>query len=131
MISNGDMLHKTITDILLSSIGLPTLSRARKLVGEIEERTEVIIGLSRGSKLSEDGLAYVKSLVGENEHVRIIPVYVKEWPSNRPDPLIIIGGRLGGRYKFYGIPTEILASAFLTAIAAAGGAWRPKSCRGF
>ena len=130
MASNGDMLGGAITDILLSSLGIPTLSKARKLIGKIEERTEVIVALRKGSKVSEEGLAFIKRLIGENEHVKVIPVYAKDWPGDRPDPLVIIGGRLGGRYKFYGLPTEILAPVFLTAIAAAGGTWKPKSCQG-
>ncbi len=124
------MLRRAITDVLLSSAGLPTLAEAKKLLSKIKERVEVIVEERSGSKVSEQVLSHLRSLLGDAEKVKLLPVRVKEWTVERPDPLILIGGRLGGRYRFYGDPAEILEPMFLLAVAAAGGAWEPKTCKG-
>ena len=116
------VLRQAITEVLLRSAGLPTLEDAKKYLEEVQEPPEVVIEARRGSTWIREAERALQPAL-EKGAVRLKRVERGDWPRDKPEPRITVGGRLGGRYRFYGVPGDILQPMFLLAVAAAGRGW--------
>lgn len=115
-------LRRAISEVLLRSAGLPTLEDVEEYLAKVREPVEIVVEGRPGSPwVGEAEKALQPAL--EKGAARLRRVERSSWPRDRPEPRILIGGRLGHRYRFYGVPGDILQPVFLLAVAAAGGGW--------
>ncbi|WP_048061544.1 hypothetical protein [Hyperthermus butylicus] len=124
------LVQPLLVDVLLRASGLPTSREVEELVSKAEP-VEVIVSRCDEGNVAAKGCKLVR-LLFDGYPVRLREGRV-ETPTagfDVPPPSIAIGGRLGFRYRFHGLPEEILAPMLLLVTAAAGGAWKPKSCAG-
>jgi len=125
----GDVVDNLVmVDALLRVAGAPASVDVERLLSKVTGKVRVVIDCSadREGRLCK----YVKVLLKGYESVDVVEGRVEKPKLNHelPPPSIAVEGVLGGRYRFHGLPEELLAPPFLLAIAAGGGAWRPESC---
>ncbi len=109
-------------DVLLRIAGLPSPGEVEELLSKVEG-VEVTVDCRGEEKLCR----YVKLLLKGYSGVRVRDGEVArpKVQHDVPPPGISVGGLLGGRFRFHGLPEELLAPPFMLAVAAAGGAWKP------
>lgn len=121
-------LRRAIATVLLRSAGLPTLEDAVEKLRGVRERVDVVLAY-RDPEWGRAARSLLEPAV-EAGAARLREAKAGDWARNRPQPLITVGGRLGHRFMFYGLPGDILQPVFLLAVAAAGDAWRARGCGG-
>lgn len=111
-------------DLLLRAARLPTTREALSLARSIKQEVEVRVEASKHHDLAERIGRELEHLL-RGSRARVVLAEARDWPQGLPEPSIVVGGRLGGRLRFHGVPRSVLLPPFLLAIAAAGGSWAP------
>jgi hypothetical protein len=113
-----------LLDALLRMLELPGVNDIEELLKKISP-VEVVVDCS-GSRDGDCKL--VKLLLKGYDRIKLVEGRVSKPKLDHeiPAPSIAVGGRLGLRFRFHGVPEELLAPPFMLAVAAAGGAWPPR-----
>jgi hypothetical protein len=109
-----------LIDALLRMLELPAIN-------EIEELLRGVDPVEVRVDCSGEDCKYIELLLKGYDRIKLVKDKVPKpnLEHTIPSPNISIGGRLGGRFRFHGLPEELLAPSFMLAIAAAGGKWPP------